>query len=63
VIQCLALESYQIQCSSGKSYIRQTSMSFKAQLKEHVIDIAHNQVLKSALDEHSFNTKHLIIFD
>jgi predicted GIY-YIG superfamily endonuclease len=54
---------YQIPCSYGKLYIGQTSRSFKARLKEHIADTFHNQISKSAIAEHSFNSKHLICFD
>ena len=51
---------YQIPCLCGKNYIGQTSSSFKACLKEHIVNITHNWVLKSTLVEHS-KTKHLDI--
>jgi hypothetical protein len=54
---------YQIPCSHGKSYIGQTGRSFKARLKEHIVDTTHNRISKSVIVEHSFNSKHLIFFD
>jgi hypothetical protein len=54
---------YQIPCSCGKSYIGQTGRSFKAQLKEHIVDTTYNRISKSTIVEHSHNSKHLIFFD
>jgi hypothetical protein len=54
---------YQIPCSCGKSYIGQTGRTFKARLKEHIVDTTHNRISKSAIVEHSFKSKHLIFFD
>jgi hypothetical protein len=54
---------YQIPCSYGKSYIGQTSRSFKSHLKEHIADTTHNHISKSVIVEHSFKSKHLICFD
>jgi hypothetical protein len=54
---------YQIPCSCGKLYIGQTGRSFKAHLKELLVDTLQNQISKSTIVEHSFNSKHLICFD
>jgi hypothetical protein len=54
---------YQIPYSCGKSYIGQTGRSFKAHLKEHIVDTHHNHISKSVIVEHSHNSKHLICFD
>jgi hypothetical protein len=54
---------YQIPCSCGKSYIGQTGRTFKARLKEHIVDTTHNQISKSTIIKHSFKSKHLIFFD
>jgi predicted GIY-YIG superfamily endonuclease len=54
---------YQIPCSYGKSYIGQTGRSFKARLKEHIVDTTHNHISKSVIVEHSHKSKHLICFD
>jgi hypothetical protein len=54
---------YQIPSSCGKSYIGQIGISFKACLKEHIVDTTHNRISKSTILEHSFNSKHLICFD
>jgi hypothetical protein len=32
-------------------------------LKEHIVDTTHNHISKSAIVEHSFNSKHLICFE
>ena len=34
--------------------------SMQVRIKEHSNDIAHNRVIKSAMDEHSHKTTHLI---
>lgn len=54
---------YQVPCSYGKSYIGQTSRSFKACLKEHIVDTTHTRTSKLVIVEHFFNSKHLICFD
>jgi hypothetical protein len=53
----------QIPYSCGKSYIGQTRRSFKAHLKEHVIDTKTIPISKSTIFEHSQNYKHLILFE
>jgi len=54
---------YQIPYSCGKSYIGQTSRTFKSRLKEHISVTTYNQISKLAIIEHSFTSKHLIFFD
>jgi len=45
----LGLGVYMIPYSCGKSYIGQTSRTFKAKLKEHIADTTYNQISKSAI--------------
>jgi hypothetical protein len=47
---------YQIVYSCGKSYIGQTSKSFKTYLKEHIVDTLHNRISKSTIVERSYNS-------
>jgi len=54
---------YQIPCSFGKSYIGKMGQSIQTRLKEHMADTHHNRISKSAIAEHSFNSKHLTCFD
>ena len=54
---------YKINCSCGLCYIGQTKRNISTRLKEHIRYTKLNQTDKSALAEHSHNTKHLIDFD
>ena len=49
---------YSIPCTCGKQYIGETGRSFQIRLKEHIADIKHNRVKKSALAEHYHHTGH-----
>ena len=44
-------------------YIGETGRSVHTQIKEHVADIRHDRVGKSALAEHSFSSKHHICLE
>ena len=51
---------YLIPCECGKTYIGETRRSIRTRVKEHSADIRLNRTHKSALAEHSHNTKHPI---
>ena len=51
---------YLIPCECGKAYIGETGRSIRTRVKEHCADIRLNRTHKSALAEHSHNTKHPI---
>ena len=54
---------YKVVCSCGTPYIGETGHSFHTKIKEHVANIRHDRVCKSALAEHSFSTKHHICLE
>jgi len=54
---------YQIPFSYEKYYIGQTGRSFKAYLKEHIVDTTDNWISKSTIIEHSFKSKNTILFE
>ena len=49
---------YLIPYECGKTYIGETGQSIRTRVKEHYADICFNRTYKSALAEHSHNTKH-----
>jgi hypothetical protein len=53
---------YGIPCECGKVYIGQTGSSIEARCKEHMRHIWLDQPEKSAVAEHSVNTRHQIDF-
>ena len=57
---CLKKGVYLIPCECGKAYIGETGWSIRTKVKEHCADICLNRPHKSALAEHSHNTKHPI---
>jgi hypothetical protein len=52
--------AYMVSYSCGKPYISETSRPIKNRIKEHTIDINHNQVCSFALTQHFDKTKHQI---
>jgi hypothetical protein len=53
---------YRIPCECGKVYVVQTGRSVEARCKEHMRHIHFEQPKKSAMAEHSINTRHRIDF-
>jgi hypothetical protein len=49
---------YRILCERGEVYIGQTGRSIEARCKEHMRHIRLDQPEKSAVAEHSINTRH-----
>jgi hypothetical protein len=54
---------YCIPCECGKVYVGQTGRTIEARLKEHRRHVHLNQLEKSAVEEHSITTSHLIDFN
>lgn len=54
---------YLIPCSCGIPYVRETRKSINTHILEHSTDIKHDRLKKSALVEHSNNTKHHMCID
>ena len=54
---------YEIPCSCGMVYIRETDRSLQVRLKEHSVDIIHDGRDKSTLAEHLHTTTHQICME
>ncbi|CAK1594250.1 unnamed protein product [Parnassius mnemosyne] len=55
---------YKLDCECGLSYIGQTKRSIKTRVKEHIADVKHRRIGKSAVYEHvQDRPRHYIRFD